>query len=109
MGGNCTVPGALYVPEVSRDLRFSLVMPAPSDNDVGGGFHRGGCARLSRHALMRRRGYGSGLYKVLINEARAGLRVLVVLDPRSSIHDGVPAMKTDERRAISRTRTIGCG
>lgn len=73
-GGNCTVPGALYVPEVSRDLRFSFVMrEAPSDGDVGGegkrgkGFHCGGCARLSRHALMRRRGYGSGLYKVLIN------------------------------------------
>lgn len=66
-GGNCTVPGALYVPEVSRDLRFSFVMrEAPSDDDVGGGAFTG-CARLSRHALMRRRGYGSGLYKVLIN------------------------------------------
>lgn len=47
---------------------FSLVMwEAPKRRRCQGDFHRGGCARLSRHALMRLRGYGSGLYKVLIN------------------------------------------
>lgn len=113
-GGNCTVPGALYVPEVSRDLRFSLVMrETPSNDDVGRGerglwgcwgcvtgrgsrggggrgFHRGGCARLSRHALMRRRGYGGGLYKVLIN----GIYAFSLRATRwSSIHRGVPCAR----------------
>lgn len=72
---------------------------------VGGGvFHRGGCARLSRHALMRRQRPLQSSNK-RSERARLALCALVVHDPKSEHSPrSVPSMKTDEKRVISPER-----
>lgn len=52
--GNCTVPGALYVPKVSQDHHRYAMPSACRDGGRARSFTVA-VARLSRHALMRHR------------------------------------------------------